>query len=587
MLHRSMKKLSKKDAPAKKLFAVGAVSAIEPDGEPAWTEPSERWLKEATEHDANKSVLAKEYLRAHDIQTHISTAIHRVLAERPADPKAAIASYLTESATELSVNYDAVVYGAGPVGAAIALGLQQLGHRVCVREKRTENQVVIDAGKSINLSLSTRGRALLTEIGAHGILESTLVPMVSRRFANGSVERYREPLLSINRNMLTIKLIKAAEAAGVKFEYGTGYTKGDVDVTTGIVCLGAGRRCKPRVIIGCDGVHGKLCKLINPSEPERSSRASEWGYYELSIPPEATTSKSKDVFENFHIWPGRGSGKGHFIVGLPNEDGSITLTLFALLSDMGAMGFSGGGAAEFRKYLGEAYEGGLDSLVQGVEEALAGGFVRIWLNDHEQLAGELGTSGTFLFLFGDSALGMEQFLGLAVNLGFEGAHRGFFEHWARPGEKDVGFWRGLVRARNHLNAGAKALQLASSKNAASMRDGCDDPLGKAVRAVMEATYGKPDIDQSAFESTHDWWSFCTVPLKVIEAVVDAQDELVRTIKQDIKAERGGGEEAYEGALSEAEKEKVLSLAAEGVPRLVALRAQLTQEYQAAMQACFA
>jgi hypothetical protein len=37
-----MKKLSKKYAPAKQLFAVGAVSAIDPDGEPAWTEPSER-----------------------------------------------------------------------------------------------------------------------------------------------------------------------------------------------------------------------------------------------------------------------------------------------------------------------------------------------------------------------------------------------------------------------------------------------------------------------------------------------------------------------------------------------------------------
>ena len=103
-------------------------------------------------------------------------------------------------------------------------------------------------------------------------------------------------------------------------------------------------------------------------------------------------------------------------------------------------------------------------------------FQRIWLNDHERLAGELGRTGTFLFLFGDAALGMEQFLGLAVNLGFEGAHRGFLEHWARGGDKDEAFWHGLVRARNQLNAGAKALQRASTLNAASMRDGCDDPV---------------------------------------------------------------------------------------------------------------
>merc|ERR1719352_1924276 len=142
-----------------------------------------------------------------------------------------------------------------------------------------------------------------------------------------------------------------------------------------------------------------------------------------------------------------------------------------------------GGAAQFRQYLADAYEGGLDALVTGVDEAVAGGFQRIWLNDHEELAGELGSSGTYLFLFGDAALGMEQFLGLAVNLGFEGED----------------FWRGLVRARNHLNAGAKALQRASTLNAASMRDGCDDPLGKAVRAVLEGEYGAAAIDKSSFE----------------------------------------------------------------------------------------
>jgi len=504
-------------------------------------------------------------------------------------PLALLISVNKSKRTKPASDFDAVVYGAGPVGAAVALGLQERGHRVCVREKRTENQVVIDAGKSINLSLSTRGRALLTEIGAWDDLESTLIPMVSRRFTDGSVERYREPLLSINRNLLTIKLIQAAEAAGVTFEYGTGYAQGDVDAATGTVRLGPERQCKPRVIVGCDGVHGKLCKLINPREPERSSRASEWGYFELSIPPAGTASMSEEAFNNFHIWPGRGSGQGHFIVGLPNHDGSITLTLFALMDDMARRfeATADGAADQFRQYLAEAYGAGLDGLAVGVEEAIAGGFQRIWLNDHERLAGELGSSGTFVFLFGDAALGMEQFLGLAVNLGFEGAHRGFLEHWARAGPKDETFWRGLVRARNHLNAGAKALQRASSKNAASMRDGCDDPLGKAVRAVLEETHGTADIDQSGFESTHDWWSFCTVPLKVVESVVDAQDELVGKIKEVVKAARAGGDGADAGTLSEPEKEKVLALAKSGVGPLLALRAQLVKEHQATMQACFA
>ena len=145
----------------------------------------------------------------------------------------------------------------------------------------------------------------------------------------------------------------------------------------------------------------------------------------------------------------------------------------------------------------------------------------------------------------------------------------------------------MVRARNHLNAGAKALQHASTLNAASMRDGCDDPLGKAVRAVLEAEHGTADIGDSAFESTHDWWSFCTVTLKVVEAVVEAQDETVRTIKEAIRAARGGGDGSDAGALSEEEKESVLALAAAAVGPLVAQRAQLANEHHAAVQACFA
>jgi len=182
---------------------------------------------------------------------------------------------------------------------------------------------------------------------------------------------------------------------------------------------------------------------------------------------------------------------------------------------------------------------------------------------------------------------MEQFLGLAVNLGFEGAHRGLLEHFGRPGARDDAFWRGLVGARNHLNAGAKALQRASTLNAASMRDGCDDPLGKAVRAVLESAYGAKDIGVSSFESTHDWWSFSTVPLKVVEAVVEAQDGAVHEAKEVVRKARAADDEAATGALSDAEKERVIALGRAAVPALVETRAGLVREYDAAMAQCFA
>ena len=87
-----------------------------------------------------------------------------------------------------------------------------------------------------------------------------------------------------------------------------------------------------------------------------------------------------------------------------------------------------------------------------------------------------------------------------------------------------------------MNLGAKALQRASTLNAASMRDGCDDPLGKAVRAVLEAKHGTADIEDSAFESTHDWWSFCNVTLKVVEAVVAVVRGDVMEVEVEVEGE---------------------------------------------------
>ena len=484
------------------------------------------------------------------------------------------------------MSFDALVFGAGPVGAAVALGLQQHGYKVCVREKRSEYEVIGDAGKSINLSLSTRGIACLTELSAYEDLKPTLVPMVERRFVDGSTEKYREPLQSINRNLLTIKLIEAAQNAGVTFAYETAFMRSMVNEETGEVTLtdkgGETSVHKPRIIIGCDGVHGKVSKLINPAEPERSSRQSEWGYYELTMPAGAASAMGKTNFENFHIWPAKAPYNNDFIVGLPNCDGTITLTLFGLCSEVNGRLKS---AADMTSYLASTYDGALDTCVEGIEEAVAGGFQAIFLNDHEHVSGQLGSSGTYVFLFGDAALGMEQFLGLAVNLGFEGVHR-FLQHFHREGEKGDDFWKSVSAARNALNPGAKALQHASHLNAASMRDGCDDALGKAVRAVLEKKFGHSNIDNSAFESTHDWWSFSETPLKVIESVVAAQDSIVERCKSSIM---NGRTDATNGSgdLSSEEEAMIIQLATPAVEALEVDKAAWLAAHHAAIDAGFA
>ena len=48
--------------------------------------------------------------------------------------------------------------------------------------------------------------------------------------------------------------IEAAQAAGVRFDYDTGFDAGDFDTASGEVKLGE-RTVKPRIVVGCDGVH--------------------------------------------------------------------------------------------------------------------------------------------------------------------------------------------------------------------------------------------------------------------------------------------------------------------------------------------
>ena len=78
-----------------------------------------------------------------------------------------------------------------------------------------------------------------------------------------------------------------------------------------------------------------------------------------------------------------------------------------------------------------------------------------------------------------------------------------------------------------------------------------------------------------------------MPLKVVEAVVEAQDGAVHEAKEVVRKARAAGDEAATGALSDAEKERVIALGRAAVPALVETRARLVREYDAAMAQCFA
>src|SRR5256714_13825667 len=76
---------------------------------------------------------------------------------------------------------DLVIVGAGPVGSLLALTLARRGYQVEVYERRPDmRRVDIQAGRSINLAVSTRGLHALHEVGLDDDVLREAVPMLGR-----------------------------------------------------------------------------------------------------------------------------------------------------------------------------------------------------------------------------------------------------------------------------------------------------------------------------------------------------------------------------------------------------------------------
>ena len=115
------------------------------------------------------------------------------------------------------------IIGAGPAGSILATYLGRQGHNVTVYESRPDlRRVDIDAGRSINLALATRGIVVLEELGLLDEVVPLLIPMRGRMIhdldGNQSLQPYgtkpEEVIYSVGRNELNAVLLDAAEASG-------------------------------------------------------------------------------------------------------------------------------------------------------------------------------------------------------------------------------------------------------------------------------------------------------------------------------------------------------------------------------------
>jgi kynurenine 3-monooxygenase len=234
-----------------------------------------------------------------------------------------------------SGSLSAVVVGAGLAGSLMAILLADQGFSVEVHEQHEDPRQVHDPnGRSINLTLATRGVSALREAGVFDMIAPATVPLAGREVHSpdgactfhpyGTGEH--EVLFAANRRELNAALITTAEARpGVRFVFRSGCV--DLDKCSGRIEFrdetnGARVVRHPAFVVGADGLASAVRRLMQRGEPADFSRKClEWDYKELTIP--AGPARSFLLEKNaLHVWPRGGSG---LLVALPNRDGSFNV----------------------------------------------------------------------------------------------------------------------------------------------------------------------------------------------------------------------------------------------------------------------
>ncbi len=235
-----------------------------------------------------------------------------------------------------------VVAGAGLAGALFATYLGRRGHEVIVYESRPDlRRVDIDAGRSINLALATRGILPLIDIGVIDQVDAITIPMRGRMIhvdgdPTPDLQRYgskpHEVIHSVSRSDLNAILLDAAEATGnVTIEFDRCIDR--IDFESSVVTFDDESTAPFGLIVGADGAGSRVRAAI--AEVGSCEWHTEWldhDYKELTLPPRNDGSFQLDP-NALHIWP-----RGEFmLIALANPEGDFTVTLFAPKSTFAAL----------------------------------------------------------------------------------------------------------------------------------------------------------------------------------------------------------------------------------------------------------
>ena len=235
------------------------------------------------------------------------------------------------------INNTVTIVGAGLCGSLLSVILKKRGFGVRVLERRVDPRAAeVEAGRSINLAMSSRGIKALKRAGVFAEVEPLLLPMRGRLIhrRDGSTElqpygqREDELIYSVSRSELNSILIDTAERKhGVEIQFqqeAAVYDPDDHSIVVTNLADSDEFSIMSKPIIAADGAGSVVRRAFAESTFVAPSESLlPHSYKELAITPGDNGSfrMQQDVL---HIWP-----RGEFmLIALPNPGGDFTLTLF-------------------------------------------------------------------------------------------------------------------------------------------------------------------------------------------------------------------------------------------------------------------
>jgi kynurenine 3-monooxygenase len=413
------------------------------------------------------------------------------------------------------------VVGAGQAGSLLAIYLARQGHEVVVYEGRPDlRRVDIDAGRSINLALATRGIVPLIDVGVIDQVDAITIPMRGRMVHAADeplpeLQPYgsqpHEVIHSVSRTDLNAILLDAAEATGrVRFEFETRLQS--VELEDSLLVFEDGRREAFDVVFGADGAGSKVRAAIEASgrgffdvEPLDHS------YKELTLPPTADGGFLIDPHA-LHIWP-----RGRFmLIALANPVGDFTVTLFAPTTTFEALRDPAAVDAFFAEHFSS-----FATMVPDLAD-------QFFTNPTGALATLRGTGWSHegrAVVVGDAAHAIVPFHGQGMNAAMESV-RALDRHLrASPDDLAAAFAAYEVERKPD----ADAIAAMALDNYVEMRSGVVDPDYLAQRTLaLELEQRHP----TRLSPRYNMVMFSTMPYAEAQARAQHQAELIKTALAD-------------------------------------------------------